>query len=63
MPDIQITAQTNPLLMEKNKFAELVGLSPDVIRGWIDKDLLPTYKVGRYRLINLALLQQELLGE
>ncbi|MCW8965141.1 MAG: DNA-binding protein [Candidatus Pacearchaeota archaeon] len=63
MPDIQITAQTNPLLMEKNKFAELVGLSPDVIRGWIDKDLLPTYKIGRHRLINLALLQQELLGD
>lgn len=48
-------------VMEVCRFAELVGVSPDVVRGWIDKGHIPTTKIGRYRLVNIALLTKEAL--
>lgn len=48
-------------VMAADRFAELVGVSSDVVRGWIDKGYLPTMKIGRYRLVNLAALQREAL--
>lgn len=47
-------------LMHPEKFAEQVGRSPGVIGGWIDSGFLPTVKVGRYQLINLVLLTENL---
>lgn len=43
-----------------DRFAELVGVSSGVVGGWIDRGYLPTYKLGRYTLINLAQLTQEI---
>ena len=48
-------------LMAADRFAELVGVSSEVVRGWIDKGYLPTQKVGRYRLVNIAVLTREAL--
>ena len=48
-------------VMAADRFAELVGVSSEVVRGWIDKGYLPTKKIGRYRLVNLAALQREAL--
>lgn len=48
-------------VMAADRFAELVGVSSEVVRGWIDKGYLPTMKIGRYRLVNLAALQREAL--
>lgn len=48
-------------LMAVDRFAELMGVSSDVVRGWIDKGYLPTQKVGRYRLVNIAVLTREAL--
>ena len=47
--------------MAADRFAELVGVSSEVVRGWIDKGYLPTQKVGRYRLVNIAVLTREAL--
>ena len=47
----------------KERFAELTGLEVGVVRGMLEKGHLPTVKVGKYRLINLALLSGELLKE
>jgi len=43
-------------VMHPDKFAELIGLSAGVVGGWIDLGYVPTVKIGKYRLINLAAL-------
>ncbi len=48
-------------IMAADRFAELVGVTPDVVRGWLDKGYIPSMKVGRYRLVNIALLTRESL--
>lgn len=47
-------------LMHPKKFAASIGLSLGVIGGWIDQGYLPTVKTGRYQMINLALLTENL---
>ncbi|WP_354684012.1 hypothetical protein [Cupriavidus necator] len=49
-------------LVTRERFAELVGLPLGVIESQCDKGYWPTYRVGKYSLINLALLQSQLLG-
>lgn len=34
-------------------FADMLGVSHDVVRGWIESGVIPTVKVGRRRLVNL----------
>lgn len=41
-------------LATKERFAELTGLEVGVVRGMMDRGYLPTVKVGRHRLINIA---------
>jgi len=43
-------------VMHPDRFAELIGLSAGVVGGWIDLGYVPTVKIGKYRLINLAAL-------
>lgn len=43
-------------VVTKERFAELSGLEVGVVRGMIDRGYLPTLKLGRHRLINLAAL-------
>lgn len=50
-------------VMTKERFAELTGLEEGVIRGMIDKGHLPSVKIGKHRLVNVALLNTELLTE
>lgn len=45
-------------VMHRDKFAELVGVSSDVVTGWINRGYIPTLEVGKYRLVNLALLNK-----
>lgn len=52
-------ALTVPLI-HPSKFAEQIGRSTGVIGGWLDAGYLPTVKVGRYQMINLALLTENL---
>ncbi|GGY10400.1 hypothetical protein GCM10007160_42070 [Litchfieldella qijiaojingensis] len=49
-------------IMTIERFSELTGLSPDTIRGQLQQGNLPLYKVGRRRLINVALLTTECLN-
>lgn len=50
-------------VMTKERFAELVGVEVGVIRGMIDRNYLPTVKIGRHRLVNVAALQARCLRE
>ncbi|GAB2782190.1 hypothetical protein GCM10027040_05320 [Halomonas shantousis] len=49
-------------LMTVERFAELSGLSPDTVRGQLQQGNLPIFKIGRRRLVNVALLTAECLG-
>lgn len=42
--------------MHRENFAQAVGVSVDVVTGWINRGYIPTFEVGKYRLVNLALL-------
>lgn len=50
-------------IMEWVRFSEVVGLPPDVIRGLLDKEHLPSIKFGKRRFVNLARLTQVCLNE
>lgn len=47
-------------LMEREKFAELVGVSVDTVTAWIKRGYIPSVPVGKYRLVNLVKLHTEL---
>ena len=46
-------------VMTREKFAELSGLAEGVIQGMIEKGHLPSIKIGRYRLVNVARLAED----
>lgn len=45
-------------VMSRTLFAQLVGVTEDTVTGWINRGYVPVVEVGRYRLINLALLNK-----
>ena len=50
-----LPANTTPLVT-RERFADMVGLPIGVITGWCNKGLVPCVTVGKYSLINVALL-------
>ncbi|MBW3566852.1 MAG: hypothetical protein KY410_02650 [Proteobacteria bacterium] len=50
-------------IMTKERFAQLVGVEVGVVRGMMDREYLPTVKIGRHRLVNVAALQARCLVE
>lgn len=43
-----------------SKFADLSGLSVGVVGGWVDAGYLPVVRIGRYTMINLVQLAENL---
>lgn len=43
-------------VMSRDRFAEHVGVTPDVVTGWISRGYVPVVPIGKYNLINVALL-------
>jgi len=54
-PELSAQALALPLI-SPDRFAELTGVSAGVLRGWMSRGYVPTYSIGKYTLINLALL-------
>jgi hypothetical protein len=53
----ELSAQVLALpLISPDRFAELTGVPTGVLRGWMSRGYVPTYSIGKYTLINLALL-------
>ena len=50
-------------LVTRERFAELVGLPIGVITGFCNRGYLPCVSIGKYSLINLALLQSRCLDK
>lgn len=45
-------------VMARSLFAQHVGVSEDTVTGWINRGYIPVVEVGKYRLINLALMNK-----
>lgn len=56
-----IKVQPSVPLVSKHLFADLVGVTARTVDGWIEKGHIPTVKVGRHPLVNLALMYQQCL--
>lgn len=41
-------------------FADMLGVSGDVVRGWVETNTVPTIKIGRRRIINLHKVRQDI---
>lgn len=50
-------------IMTKARFSEISGLTEETLRGMIERGHLPTLKVGKHRMINVALLTKECLAQ
>ena len=62
MEDIPSPGQLTAFpLLTREKFAQQVGVSAGVVQGWIDKGYLPTFEIGKYRLVNVALVTMRAL--
>ena len=45
------------------KFAERVGVSEGVVRGWVNRGYVPTIKIGKYVLIDAGNLKNKDWGK
>lgn len=59
-PAVSASVNSGPLVTKK-LFSQLSGLSEETIRGMIERGYLPTTKIGKHRLVNVALLTKEAL--
>jgi len=50
-------------IMTRERFSLLSGLGDEVVRGMLERGQLPSVKVGRHRLVNVARLMVESLSE
>jgi len=50
-----------PPLMAWREFADWIRIDQSIVRGWIENGYLPTERIGKHRLVNVALLSQQLL--
>lgn len=50
-------------VMTQERFAQLTGLTEGQVRGMIEKGHLPSMKIGKPRLVNVAALSQEALNK
>lgn len=55
--------QPSTPLVTKARFSEMSGLTEETLRGMIERGHLPTLKVGKHRMINVALLTKECLEQ
>jgi hypothetical protein len=59
----QVASALNMPVISRLRFAEMIGVSEGVVQGWIAKGYIPTYTVGKYTLVNLALLNRMALDK
>lgn len=54
-----------PPLMPWQSFAEWIGMGdePIVVRSWLERGYIPSLKVGRRLMVNVALLTRQLMEQ
>ncbi len=50
-------------VMSQERYAQLTGLTEGQVRGQIEKGQLPSLKIGRVRMVNIAALSQRALDQ
>lgn len=55
IPELAAQAHFLPVLSVE-RFSELIAIEEGVVRGWMSRGYIPTYRIGKYTLINVALL-------
>jgi len=55
-----ISFLTMPPISSLGQFASMVGVTPDTVRGWVEKDILPTVKIGKRRFIDNVTFSSQL---
>lgn len=55
---IQIVAL--PPVLAQEQFSNLLGVTKDVVRGWVQSQTIPVVKIGRQNFINLQQIQTDL---
>lgn len=50
----------NALMCSKEIFAAMIGVSIDTVIAWIQTNTIPSIKMGRPRLVNLAQIRTDL---
>ena len=63
MSSVQIRQAPLGVYVTQERFAEVTGVSLEVVRGWVKKGFLPTYVIGKYRLVNVELMKKEALEQ
>lgn len=63
--DTQLDASQMPSapVMSRKRFADLVGVTEDTVTGWINRGYLPVVEIGKYRLVNIALVTRMALEQ
>jgi excisionase family DNA binding protein len=66
MEDVSVGGQMQGLIgtgpvVTKRLFSQLTGLTEETIRGMIERGHLPTVKIGKHRMVNVALLTKDAL--
>jgi hypothetical protein len=57
----QLVSEVSVPIVSRTRFAELTGVPEGVVVGWMSKGYIPTFTIGKYTLVNLALLNLQAL--
>lgn len=52
-----------PPLMPWRAFADWIQMEQSIVKGWVENGYLPTERIGKHRLVNVALLSKNLLDK
>lgn len=61
-PIVPVATPTPPL-MQWREFADWIRVDQSIVKGWCEVGHLPTVRLGKHRLVNVALLAQQLLNQ
>ena len=61
--DVQRLFSALPDVETLEGFAERNGLTPDTVRAWAQKAVIPSLRLGKRRMVNTAMLRTWLLEQ
>jgi len=62
-PNIDLEFSELPVfvpVLSVDRYAKSIGIDVGVVDGWVKRGYIPTIKIGKRRLINIAAMTQEL---
>ena len=62
-PDLDLEFSKLPVfvpVLSVDRYAKSIGIEVGVVDGWVKRGYIPTIKIGKRRLVNIAAMTQEL---